>query len=138
MTKATLKVNGTWIYNLTGKTIRLWDSVYKEFAAIPADGMAQTHRRRTIEHAVSSICDTDARIGIIAETGSTSYNVDPVSDWIPEKIRDGSRWAAIVSDDYVVACRELGLPTDRLYTVGEPWIREGGLTIQGYMNLVKH
>ena len=137
MAKATLKVNGYWIYNLTGKTIRLWDKIEKEFAAIPADGMVQTHRRRTIEYAVSSICDTDARIGVIDETGSTWYDVDPVSDWIPEKIKTGGRWAAIVSEEYVLACRELGFPTDRLYTVGEPWIREGGLTIQGYTTLVK-
>ena len=132
-----LKVEGKKVYNLTGKTIRLWDGVGKEFIAIPSDGVAMPHRKRDLKKISASISGTDARITIIDNGTSEWFSVDPASDWVTENERASGNWYAIVGLDYIEACEALGIPTEHFFTVGEPWKRETWTTIQGYTNLIK-
>ena len=62
--------------------------------------------------------------------GNNAYMTIPSDGIVEVYYRDErSRWADPV-------CRELGLPTDRLYTVGEAI--HDGKNIEGYRSLVKH
>lgn len=132
-----LKINETNVYNLTGKTIRLWDGVEKEFIAIPSNGVAMAHRKRDLHKIDATISGTTARITVIENNKAEWFSVDPASDWATEDERASGNWYAIVSLDYIEACEALGIPTEHFFTVGEPWKRETWTTIQGYTNLIK-
>ena len=132
-----LMIDNKKVYNLTGKTIRLWDGVGKEFIAIPSNGVAMAHRNRELKKIRASISGTDARITVIDNRRAKWFSVDLASDWATENERASGNWYAIVSLDYIEACEALGIPTDHFFTVGEPWKRETWTTIQGYTNLIK-
>ena len=132
-----LMIDNKKVYNLTGKTIRLWDGVEKEFIAIPSNGVAMAHRNRELKKIRATISGTDARITVIENRRAKWFSVDLASDWATENERVSGNWYAIVSLDYIEACEALGIPTDHFFTVGEPWKRETWTTIQGYTNLIK-
>lgn len=132
-----LKIDNRKVYNLTGRTIRLWDGVEKEFIAIPSDGVAVAHRKRELKKIPATVSGRDSRITVIENGASEWFSVDPASDWVNETERTSGNWYAIVSLDYIEACEALGVSTDHLFTVGEPWKRETWTTIQGYTNLIK-
>ena len=132
-----LMIDNKKVYNLTGKTIRLWDGAEKEFIAIPSNGVAMAHRNRELKKIRASVSGTDARITVIDNRRAKWFSVDLASDWATEDERASGNWYAIVSLDYIEACEALGIPTDHFFTVGEPWKRETWTTIQGYTNLIK-
>ena len=125
-------ITGKKIYNLTGSPIRMV-ARNGSTVVIDADGFAPSTRggdwkTMILDGGVASIncCDVSR--------GHDYYDVDPIEDFIP--VSGNRDWFAIVTDEYYMACLDMGLPTDRLYTVGVPLLNADG-SIRGNSCLVK-
>lgn len=124
-------VTGKRVYNFTGSPIRLMRQDGK-FVKIPVDGFAPARRSDDWR---KMILDDKASFTYLDESRRYDwYNVDPIEEFIPQSEDDN--WVAIVTCDYYYACREMDLPTDRLYTVGTPIVNDDGIT-EGYQYLIK-
>ena len=125
-----LKINGANVYNLTGIPIRMIGKNGKPII-IGVDGFAPANRGGEWRKA---IIDSTTSIDYHYEhRGYDYYNVDPIDEFVDQS--DGN-WAAIVTTEYLIGCLDMGLPTDRLYTVGKPIVNEDGI-IEGYEYLIK-
>ena len=126
-----INISGNKIYNLTGNEIRLTADNGK-YVAIPSDGIVEVYYRdERARWAEPAVLDNGTRVWVLTPKTYEDRYVDDVDDWFLEW--DGD---FIVPLEYYLACRELGLPTDRLYTVGEAI--HDGKNIEGYRSLVKH
>lgn len=88
--------------------------------------------------------------GMVSAKSTPSPEMDPlVCDGVPIPTMGAPRWEGvdplpeggdyyIVSALYVSACRELGLPTDRLLTIGNTVVGEDGRTIRGTACLIRN
>ena len=133
-----LKINGRRIFNLTGQEIKL-DADGGSYVAVPSDGIARTYYMAPKSRWAESwtFVQDDGKEyksylgGVLAPRDHESLHVDTVDDWF-------YKWDGdfIVPFEYYFACRELGLPTDRLYTVARPI--DDWMVIEGYQELIKH
>ena len=121
---------GRKVYNLTGIEIRLAAGNGK-YVAIPSDGTVEVFYRDERSRWADPIQVDGTRVWALVPKNYEDRYVDDVDEWFYEW--DGD---FIVPFEYYFACRELGLPTDRLYTVGEAI--HDGKNIEGYRALVKH
>ena len=135
-----LKINGRRIFNLTGQEIKLdVDADGGSYVAVPSDGIARTYYMAPKSRWAESwtFVQDDGKEykgylgGVLAPRDHESLHVDTVDDWF-------YKWDGdfIVPFEYYFACRELGLPTDRLYTVARPI--DDWMVIEGYQELIKH
>lgn len=133
-----LKINGRRVFNLTGQEIKLAADI-NQYVTIPSDGIARTYyiapKSRWAESWTFVQDDgkegKSYRGGVLAPGNDESLYVDTVDDWF-------YKWDGdfIVPFEYYFACREIGLPTDRLYTVAGPI--DDWMVIEGYQELIKH
>lgn len=134
-----LKINGRRIFNLTGQEIKLDVAADGgSYVAVPSDGIARTYYMPPKSRWAESwtFVQEDGKeyknsTGVLTPRTYESLYVDAVDEWFYEW--DGD---FIVSFEYYFACRELGLPTDRLYTVARPI--DDWMVIEGYQELIKH
>ena len=125
-------ITGKKIYNLTGSPIRMV-ARNGSTVVIDADGFAPSTRggdwkTMILDGGAASInCYDQSR-------GHDYYDVDPIDEFIPDS--GNGNWFAIVTDEYYMACLDMELPTDRLYTVGQPLLNADG-SIRGSSCLVK-
>ena len=127
-------ITGKKIYNLTGSPIRMV-ARNGSTVVIDADGFAPSTRggdwkTMILDGGVTSINCYDV------SRGHDYYDVDPIEDFIPDSDSGNRDWFAIVTDEYYMACLDMELPTDRLYTVGVPLLNADG-SIRGNSCLVK-
>ena len=132
-----LKINGKRVFNLTGQEIRLATDD-DSYIAIPSEGIAKVcysdYSRRRLES--WTFVQDDGKeyknsFGVLTPKIDECRHVADVDTWF--LAWDGD---FIVSFEYYFACRELGLPTDRLYTVSgavDDW-----KVVEGYRALIKH
>ena len=133
-----LKINGRRIFNLTGQEIKL-AADYGSYVVVPSDGIAKVYYMAPKSRWAESwtFVQDDGkecksyRGGVLAPRDDESLDVDTVDDWF-------YKWDGdfIVPFEFYFACRELGLPTDRLYTVAGPI--DDWMVIEGYQELIKH
>ena len=132
-----LTVNGRVVYNLTGQIINL-AADGGSYVAIPSDGIVKVYYLAQESHHAETweFCDDSrvirgtANVHIAKNDGVDYETIDDV-DPVPEEW-DGD---FIVTNEYYFACRELGLPTDRLYTVAGPI--DDWKVVEGYAGLIK-
>ena len=131
-----LYINGKRVFNLTGQVINL--AANGSYVAIPSDGIAKVEyidEKGRWAESWTFVQDNGVEVknstGVLTPRAYDALYVDEVDDWFYEW--DGD---FIVSFEYYFACRELGLPTDRLYTVGGPI--DDYPVIEGYAGLIKH
>ena len=125
-----LKINGRRIFNLTGQEIKL-AAGNNAYMTIPSDGIVEVYYRDERSRWADPVQSDGMRVWVLTPKTYEDRYVDDVDDWFLEWDSD-----FIVPLEYYLACRELGLPTDRLYTVGEAI--HDGKNIEGYRSLVKH
>lgn len=65
-------------------------------------------------------------------------SVDPLPDAAMMDMVYRTKVYYIVSNLYVSACKELGIPTDRLLTVGNMVVEEDGRTVRGATCLIRN
>ena len=123
---------GKRIFNLTGSPIKMIARRSGSSFVIDSDGFAPSNRAGAWKK--MKLDNSYAIEYYDVSRGYDYYNVDPVDGFIPDSGNDD--WFAIVTDEYYMACLDMDLPTDRLYTVGKPLMNADG-TIRGYGYLVK-
>lgn len=139
-------ITGKKVYNLTGSPIRLRRQD-GNFVKITVDGFAPASRsndwRTMILNDKASFTYLDGSrhydwynvFTYLDESGNCDwFNVDPIEEFIPDS--ENGDWFAIVTVDYYIACRDMGFPTERLFTVGKPIVDDDG-SIKGYKYLIK-
>ena len=124
-------ITGKKVYNFTGSPIRMRRQGGK-FVKITVDGFAPASRSNDWK---AMILDDKASFTYLDESKHYDwYNVDPINEYIPDS--ENGDWFAIVTVDYYIACRDMGFPTERLFTVGDPIVDDDG-SIKGYRCLIK-
>ena len=132
-----LYINGKKVYNLTGQEIKL-AADNNQYVAIPSDGIAKVHysdEKRLCPESWTFVQDDGTVVrnatGVLTPRTYESLYVDAVDEWF-------YKWDGdfIVSFEFYFACRELGLPTDRLYTVGGAFL-EGHRGLPGTHKTLK-
>lgn len=123
---------GKRIFNLTGSPIKMIARRNGNSFVIDADGFAPSNRGGAWKKMILDNCYAIEYYDV--SRGYDYYNVDPIDKFIPDS--DNGDWFAIVTDEYYMACLDMGLPVDRLYTVGKPLLNADG-TIRGNGYLVK-
>ena len=124
-------ITGKRVYNLTGSHIRMVNMDGRT-VDIAVDGLAPAHRGGDWKKIVF---EDDTFVDYHDESeGYDFYDVDFIDEFIPDS--ENRDWFAIVTVDYYIACRDMGLPTKRLFTVGEPIVDADG-SIKGYKYLIK-
>lgn len=127
-----LYINGKKVYNLTGQVVKL-AADNNQYVAIPSDGIAKVYyndEKRLCPESWTFVQEDGKEYknstGVLTPRTYESLYVDAVDEWF-------YKWDGdfIVSFEYYFACRELGLPTDRLYTVG-------GAFLEGHRELPWH
>ena len=122
---------GKRIFNLTGSPIKMIARRSGSSFVIDSDGFAPSNRAGAWK---KMKLDNSYAIEYYDVSKDDYYTVDPVDGFIPDSGNDD--WFAIVTDEYYMACLDMGLPVDRLYTVGKPLLNADG-TIRGNGYLVK-
>lgn len=120
-----ININGKNFYNMTGEVIRLWNSRAKRYEEIPSDGFLE------VSYTENFGCRwvKDGGISIMEHADRKATAVDPILDY------DGD---VIVTVEYFNACRDLGVPTSGLFTLGRPIMGDyQSNTIEGYGYLIK-
>ena len=132
-----LKINGRRVFNLTGQSINL-AADGGQFIAIPSEGIVKVyyvahdcHHAETWEFCDDSHESRGTAKVILSRNDGVDYDTIDDVDPVPEEW-DGD---FIVSNEYYLACRELGLPTDRFYTVAGPI--DDWTVVEGYAGLIK-
>ena len=138
--------NNIHVYNYTGEQVRLYkdaerasDNIHHRWVWVEGEEgrpYIEFPSRGRLGVTVDPQTVTNMVVGDGTDVPFTSplkvRGVDPLPE-APE----GTMY--IVSAMYIAACRELGIPTDRLLTVGEPVIDdENWLTVLGYVSLVRN
>ena len=134
------------ILNYTGKNVRLYEEaeylhdrgVYiegeygKPYIEFPSRGCLEARSEAPTYGSPTSLNCIDLSIPIQIYPEWVDVDALPVGD-------DDNFTLIIVNEEYVRACEYLGIPTDKLLTVGKPVVDEENWgTVIGYVGLVWH